>query len=277
MGRAGRVSDFTDVDRAARPDSLVSYLDMTRALAGVHAYKGQAMALLDLHVGDRVLDAGCGTGEDVRTLAATVGPSGRAIGVDRSAKMIAAARQRTMQTQSTVEFRVADARGLPFPDEAFDACRADRVLQHIENPLAALAEIVRVLRRGGRIVVSEPDWDALLIDAPDRQATRRIVDLRAERLVNPYLGRRLPALLHRLGLEGIVIVPVTSVIERFEIADELLGLGEMAREATDRGLISAARAADWLDYLQAAGRAETFFASLTIFVVKGCKDHEGKE
>src|SRR6202023_1920244 len=73
----------------------------------------------------------------------------------------------------SLEFRQGDAHHLPFPDLTFDACRVDRVLQHLEDPQRAIAEMARVLKIGGRIAAAEPDWDTLVIDVPDRSLARQ--------------------------------------------------------------------------------------------------------
>jgi precorrin-6B methylase 2 len=84
---------FADVDNASRPETLIDYLTMVNGLSGVRSYKQQAFAMLKLREADHVLDVGCGTGDDVRALAALVGASGRVVGLDRSTNMIAAARR----------------------------------------------------------------------------------------------------------------------------------------------------------------------------------------
>jgi ubiquinone/menaquinone biosynthesis C-methylase UbiE len=68
-----------------------------------------------------------------------------------------------------VDVRRADLHDLPMPDPTAD--RARTVLQHVADPLAALGEIRRVLRPGGRLVMGEPDWETLAVDHPRR--TRR--------------------------------------------------------------------------------------------------------
>jgi SAM-dependent methyltransferase len=264
-------SGFVDVDRAQQPESLVSYLDTLGALAPTQAYKREVLALLDLHDGDRVLDAGCGTGEDVQALAAIVGPSGRAVGVDRSARMIAEARRRCGDAGPQLRFLAGDVRRLRFPDAAFDACRADRVLQHLGDPRAALAEMARVVRPGGRVVISEPDWGALLIDAPDQSVTQQVLEVRRKRIAQPFIGRRLPALFRGLELSDVAVVAHTAILGRYEQAEELFGLQETAAQAREEGLITAGEAEDWLAALAAAGLAGSFFVAFTIFTVKGCK------
>jgi ubiquinone/menaquinone biosynthesis C-methylase UbiE len=269
-----QVSGFADVDGSSQPETLVDYLDVVGALDGVQAYKRRAFACLDLHDGDRVLDVGCGTGDDLCALATLVGPSGQVVGLDRSATMIAAARRRRAGMRRTIRLRVGDAGRLPFPDRSFDACRADRVLQHLADPALALAEMARVVRPGGRLVASEPDWGTLAVDAPSRDVTRRLVELHDRRIAQPWIGRRLPALFRALGLANVVVVPHTVVLGSFDIADAVLQLRETARRAHETALVSADEAAEWLSCLEAADRARRFFAACTIFTVAGSRGSE---
>jgi ubiquinone/menaquinone biosynthesis C-methylase UbiE len=264
-------SGFASVDRASEPETLVDYLNVVSSLDGVRSYKRQAFTLLELREGDYVLDVGCGTGDDLRALAALVGPNGEIVGVDGSAQMIAAARQRTAGMREVIRLWVGDAQCLPFADQSFDACRVDRVLQHLDNPTRALAEMVRVARPGARLVASEPDWGTLAVDLPTDTVTRRLLELHDRRLAQPWIGRHLPALFHELGLANVVVVPQTVILDRLDVADPVLRLRDTAQQACETGIVTADEAAKWVACLQDADRAGRFFAACTLFTVKGSK------
>ncbi|HLT18335.1 MAG TPA: methyltransferase domain-containing protein, partial [Thermomicrobiales bacterium] len=93
---------FADVDASEDPTARVRYLDeVTRA---AQAYKQNTYRMIDLNRGDRVLDIGCGAGDDVRAMAAIVGATGRAVGVDVSRTMIEEARRRSRDSGQPGEF-----------------------------------------------------------------------------------------------------------------------------------------------------------------------------
>jgi SAM-dependent methyltransferase len=102
-------SSFSNIDAAADPTDFVRFMDDANSMEFCRSAKERTFTLLALQVGNRVLDVGCGTGDDVRALAQIVGPTGRGVGLDSSQTMIEAARRRAAG-QSAVEFHLGDAR-----------------------------------------------------------------------------------------------------------------------------------------------------------------------
>src|ERR1700730_16625755 len=150
---------FSDVDAAGETAHFVSYLD--QAAIVLRSFRRAGDHLLGLCGGERLLDVGCGTGDATGELAALVQPGGLAVGVDSSEAMVAEACKRTAGSSVPVQFQIAKAQELPFPDNYFHACNAERLFVHLSDPARVLAEIVRVLKPGGRIVVREADLDMI--------------------------------------------------------------------------------------------------------------------
>ncbi|MBA2279928.1 MAG: methyltransferase domain-containing protein [Acidimicrobiia bacterium] len=78
-------------------------------------------------------------------------------------------------SSSIGERRVASAESLPFADREVVGYRAERLYQHLADPVACAAEALRILRSGGRLVLVDQDWDALVVDADDHDLTCRIL------------------------------------------------------------------------------------------------------
>jgi SAM-dependent methyltransferase len=275
-GEAARCADFGQVDRTSDPASFVLYLDAASATEFARTYKQRAFALLGVRAGDRILDVGCGTGDDARALARLVGPTGQVVGVDNSGTMVAEATRRSENLDLPLEYRPGDVHRLPLGDDAFDACRVDRVMQHLADPERALAEVTRVVRPGGRVVVSEPDWETLLVDAPDPVVTRKIIELRGQRIRNGRIGRQLRGRLIAVGLRGVIIYAETLIVEDYAQADRLFSLSASAQAARKTDVVNAAEADDWVRSLEEADRQGRFFASATIFTGGGTKPHQGE-
>jgi ubiquinone/menaquinone biosynthesis C-methylase UbiE len=137
------ISEFEAVD-AADPGALIGYLEVANALPGLRAAKAVLLEELRLRPGQRVLDAGCGYGQDTADLAARVAPGGRAVGVDTSQAMLDAAGRRAVALTHRPSFQRGDVTALPLPDVSFDACRAETLLQHVPDAGRAVAELARV-------------------------------------------------------------------------------------------------------------------------------------
>jgi demethylmenaquinone methyltransferase / 2-methoxy-6-polyprenyl-1,4-benzoquinol methylase len=118
---------------------------------GLHRlWKRQAMELLALRPGERVLDVATGTGDLALVEATAVGPQGQIVGVDSCAAMLDVARQRQ---HGAVDFQEGDAMDLRFPDESFDVVTIGFGLRNVADRGKALGEFRRVLRPGGRLMV----------------------------------------------------------------------------------------------------------------------------
>jgi ubiquinone/menaquinone biosynthesis C-methylase UbiE len=269
------------VDRAKDPQAFVKYLDKASARGPVQAIKRQSYELMQVRAGHRVLDVGCGVGDDVRALAQFVGASGAVIGADTSEVMIAEARRRSEDESLPVEFLQADCHTLPFPDASFDACRAERLLQHVADPEAALRELVRVARPRGRIVVIDADHGMMALNFADRHLARRVLDTRCDALRNGWIGRQLPGLLRRQGLLDIEIHPTVTYYasagqqdDPEQVARKSIIAGDLRRSAAEAercGVISAEESRTFLAELETLEQAGEFFLAGVMFVVAATK------
>ncbi|MCH0562457.1 MULTISPECIES: class I SAM-dependent methyltransferase [unclassified Streptomyces] len=144
-----------------------------------------AVAELSLHEGDRVLDAGCGTGRALTPLRAAVGPSGTVVGADLTPAMLQAAVRAGRDRDGWL--LLADVTALPVRSGALDAVFAAGLVAHLPRPAEDLRELARVVRPGGTLALFHPIGRAALAARQGRQITPD--DLRAEPVLRPLLAR----------------------------------------------------------------------------------------
>lgn len=163
-------------------------------------------ALVDraaLEPGAMVIDLACGTGFVARAAAARVGSDGHVVGIDVNPGMLAVARRRAEGFVPAIEWREAPADALPVGDGAFDAVLCEQGLQFFPDLAGALAEVVRVLRPGGRVVATV--WAAL-----DR---------------SPYMAAQREAIRHVIGDDHIAPFDAAFSCDATRLVDAFAGAG----------------------------------------------------
>ena len=183
-------------------------VEQTYMTADIVEQRRATRALLALQPGERVLDIGSGPGFLADEMAAEVGPEGAVHGVDPSESMLAIARRRG----TAVQYALGDAVSLPFEDQTFDAAIATQVYEYVPDMPAALAEARRVLKSGGRLLILDTDWDAIVWHSSDRDRMLRVLEKWNDHLADPYLPRRLPKLLRdaRFALSVTTVLPILN-------------------------------------------------------------------
>ena len=160
--------------------------------------------------GSLVLEAGSGVGAQTVTLAQR-SPNARFMSIDISADSIAEAKRRVDRARLTnVEFRRADIFALPFGAESFDHVFVCFVLEHLPQPVEALASLSRLLRPGGTITVIEGDHGSTYFhpDSPAAYAAIQCqVALQREAGGNALIGRQLYPLMVEAGFDAVRVSP----------------------------------------------------------------------
>jgi len=126
------------------------------AVASSYCGVGNPFSLGKINEGEHVLDMGCGAGVDTILAAMMVKPNGSAVGVDIVSEMIARAESNLKMTgMENVSFQTTAGENLPFPDDTFDVVISNGVINLIPDKEGALAEIIRVLKPRGRLMVAD--------------------------------------------------------------------------------------------------------------------------
>jgi SAM-dependent methyltransferase len=173
--------------------------DAIASMAGT----GNPFALGTIRSGERVVDCGSGSGVDSMIAARLVGPSGRVIGVDMTPEMLEKARHAAeMAGLESVEFRLGYLEALPVEDGWADAIVSNGVLNLVPDKPAALAEMLRVLRPGGRLQLAD-----IVLGRPVPDHSKLDVSLWTGCIAGGLLAGELAALLSKAGFHEVEVLP----------------------------------------------------------------------
>lgn len=257
-----QVGDFDRVDASGEPEAFIEWLDAERRLRSGR----DALDALTLESSEHVLDVGCGPGADLRAISDLVGSDGLVVGIDLSRAMVEASSARLRSNGLAGNCAIADGQSLPFADGSFDACWIRAVLVHTPDPACAVSECVRVLRPGGRLLVSEPDHGTHVVSSSESEAFERIRSNRRRYFRNPLIGRSLPGLLRNAGLVDVEVWATPIVYTDLATAQSRGGPFDVAtRDAVSDGAITQQDASAYLASLREQDdRGAFFFGAMSV-------------
>ncbi|WP_281973673.1 methyltransferase domain-containing protein [Ruegeria faecimaris] len=217
--------------------------------------------------GETILDIGCGNGLLTAELARAVGSDGCVIGIDPSTDMTAAAKERCSD-YANVEFRAGAANSLPIENESADKAVSVQVFEYIEDVDGALADTLRCVKPGGRLVISDLHFGSLIwfSDEPDRM--QKMLTSWNQHFVSGSLPERLPALIKARGdhVEDVLSFTMTDhQLKPDGLAIMMMHL--MKQYAVANDYVDPAVAQSWFDEQFSLAKVGRFFFSMTQFVV----------
>lgn len=239
--------------------------------ADVTARRRVNLDALHLEPGDHLLDIGCGNGLLCAEAARSVGAGGSITGVDPSADMRAPAETRC-DPYPWVRIVDGTATDLPCEANSVDKAVSIQVFEYLPDVPSALAEVHRVLRPDGRLVLGDIDFGTLIwfSDAPHRM--ERMQTAWNDHLADSHLPQRLPQLLRQAGFVVDQVAPFTTVDHMLKpdgLANMLIAL--MHPFAIDTGHMSQEEAQGWADEQRALAEQGRFFFSITHFSIAARK------
>ena len=215
--------------------------------------------------GSRVLEIGCGTGEQTLQLAAN-SPHAQIVSVDHAEASLKIARERVEAAgRRNVTFQVGDLFNLPFDDASFDDVFVCFVLEHLNEPLDALRRLRRVVKPGGTITVFEGDHGSWYCHPQTPEALRTVqclIESQARLGGDAYIGRRLYPLLSEAGYNDVRVRPCMvyvddsrpELVETFSkntfiamvegVREQALSLGLIDEVTWNKGIADMYRATD---------------------------------
>ncbi len=229
---------------------------------------GQRIRTLDVLAvkpGERVLDIGVGPGLLTYDLARLAGETGRVLGLDASADMLAMAQARLADLPQA-EFAEGDAATLDAAEDGgFDAAVCTQVYEYVADMPLALSNLHRVLRPGGRALILDTDWRSVVWHSSDEARMTRMLACWDDHLADPHLPAKLCPLLERAGFEVRRVEIVPMLTPRWQpvsyAAAIFRSIHAFARANGDRHGISAEEVEAWhADQLALIERGGFFFS-----------------
>jgi arsenite methyltransferase len=178
---------------------------------------GNPTALASLKAGETVLDLGSGGGIDCFLAAKKVGPSGRVIGVDMTPEMVDRARENARKSDTAnVEFRLGEIENLPVADNSVDVILSNCVINLSTDKPRVFREAFRVLRPGGRMMVSD-----LALKRPLPQAVRESVDAYVACVAGALVKEDYLNAIREAGFKDVTVVSEKSFPAELVLEDSL--------------------------------------------------------
>ena len=249
-------------------------LNLRSAAADQIALRKRLVRLANLSSGDTAVEIGSGTGALLCDLARVVGKDGKVFGIEPQTVLAEAALARLKVENLSAVIKTESAAALTIKSETADACLAQTVLIHLPPDVLqkTLAEMARVVRRGGRVVSCDQDGDTWIIDHPMRELTRRIVRFNSDqRYADGWTGRRLHRFFRAVGLKDVEVE--TLVHTDTEKTSYLFGMAErIAKAAAEAEEIGWEDCRKWLEQLDESTERGDFFSSINYYICVGVRE-----
>lgn len=280
MNKRMMIDDVRDQYAGVAKGGLTNQSNAVRSIASAFGYSedelnqlpaeanmglscGNPLALAGLREGEVVADLGCGGGMDVFLAARKVGPTGRVIGIDMTAEMLERARTGQQKLGLTnVEFYQSTIDHLPLPDHSVDCVISNCVVNLVPDKLAVFHEILRVLKPGGRVALSDIALKQELPDAIKQSVEAYVGCISGAILIDQYRS-----LLEQAGFTSVVVTDTRADLNAYAMASDSGCCGGGACATANNSLH------DGLAVVMQSFDANAYAASVRVHALKPTAQH----
>lgn len=170
---------------------------------------------LNVKPGEKLLDIGCGPSHIIYELSTKIGPTGTIDGMDMAEEALSVGKRRCANLEN-INFHIGEATALPFDDNTYDVVMSCQVFEYIHDIPTALAEVYRVLKPGGRVLIYNTDWQALLWHSSDRERMAHIMEVWDGHLADPSLPQTLGHQMKSAGFKNVETMPAIRLDTEYE-------------------------------------------------------------
>ena len=252
----------------------IAHLEKVYSSPQIVDQRRRLRAIISARPGESGLDVGCGVAYLACELANEVVPGGRITAIDVSSEGVDASKVRVAKAEldGIVDVRLGNASDLEFPDETFDFVVGAQVYSYVPNIARAIREAARVLRKGGRLVVLESDWDMCIWASNDSSLTRRVIAARgAVQFAHAHLPRQLHSLVRAAGLALNDAQSFSIVETRYDPDSFSAGIIPSTKDAALKHGISLEEVGRWVADLESRTSEGEWFFCLNRFVFTATK------
>jgi ubiquinone/menaquinone biosynthesis C-methylase UbiE len=265
-------SIYDHIDQLSGQKKFIKILEEQALFPPFLNHRRLCFEKMNVSSGATLLDVGCGIGSHTFELAKFVGDHGCVFGVDRSHFFIDEAQKRKKIIKSNTEFQTGDIYNLPFQDNLFDGCYCERVLMHLANPEQALREMIRVIKPGGVIAITEPDLNGVNIYPINCYFSNHLItDFACKASRNPYIGAELTTRIPDLMCTEAMVLPFLLVVNKLNLVSLVFDIDAIVEKLVHLNQIRKEEAQAYLKLIKKEDQANKFFCYAPFFSIIATK------
>jgi ubiquinone/menaquinone biosynthesis C-methylase UbiE len=218
-----------------------------------------------------IIDLGCGTGFDVINIAGLVNADVKVVGIDHDPEMINRAEASSVN-MPRAEFILCEADAIPYGDSSIAGMRAERLIQHLEEPEKVIREVFRVLKQGDPFLIIETDWRSLSLYDKNVEIEEKLNQyLTKKKVNNGAAARKLTSYLENNNFRNIQMEIIPFVVKSLKEANEYLWIGHILKEMLEKKYIDQQEYDLFKSSLEEADKNNYFACSINLVVVSCIK------